>query len=266
MGIATTGKTVSVAGHFGEWLQGCVGPGGPVALITLPCPVLTVQAGGSPGAAAPFPDAALRGFLRALGLPDRPLPALSRSMPLGGGAGASTATLVALARAMGWDGPPERLASACLAAEGASDPLMHRDPATLLWASREGRALRRFDPPPRCAVLGGFWGAPERTDPADAAFPDIADLLARWARACEDGDLPAAGALACESAGRCKALRGPDDPLAELCRALGALGVVRAHTGSARGLVFAPGAVPRGGAAALREAGLQGVLQFETGP
>ena len=28
-----------VAGHFGEWLQGRLGPDGPVALVTLPCPV-----------------------------------------------------------------------------------------------------------------------------------------------------------------------------------------------------------------------------------
>ena len=32
-----------VAGHFGEWLQGRIGPDGPVALVTLACPALGVE-------------------------------------------------------------------------------------------------------------------------------------------------------------------------------------------------------------------------------
>ena len=265
---ARTGGTrrggLGVAGHFGEWLQGRVGPGGPVALVTLPCPALRVRVA-VPGDALPFDAAALRGFLAGLGLKDSPLPALCRDMPLGGGAGASTATLVALARAMGFAGPPERLAAACLAVEGATDPLMFPASDTLLWASRDGGVLERFAPPPACAILGGFWGAPQRTDPDDADFPDIGDLLPLWRAATEAGDLPRIAALSTESAARCDALRGPGDPMAELARDLGAMGMVRAHTGSARGLVFAPGAVPRNGLAALTEAGLSGVLQFDAG-
>jgi len=33
-------RSVRISGHFGELLQGRLGPQGPVALITLPCPVL----------------------------------------------------------------------------------------------------------------------------------------------------------------------------------------------------------------------------------
>ena len=44
-----------------------------------------------------------------------------------------------------------------------------------------------------------------------------------------------------------------------------ALGWLRAHTGSARGLVFAPGGVPPSGAAALAEAGFSQVLRFDGG-
>ena len=46
---------------------------------------------------------------------------------------------------------------------------------------------------------------------------------------------------------------------------LGALGLVAAHTGSARGLIFAPGKVPVQARAALAEAGFTGVLQFDGG-
>ena len=36
--------SVRVAGHFGELLQGRLGPSGPVALVSLPCPALWVEA------------------------------------------------------------------------------------------------------------------------------------------------------------------------------------------------------------------------------
>ncbi|BAJ82867.1 BluE protein (plasmid) [Acidiphilium multivorum AIU301] len=31
------GIEIAVLGHFGEFLQGRIGPGGPVALVTVPC-------------------------------------------------------------------------------------------------------------------------------------------------------------------------------------------------------------------------------------
>ncbi len=252
--------TLRVAGHFGEWLQGRLGPGGPLVLVTVPCAALAVDAG--PGG-TPFLPAAVRArFAAALG---RPLPrvALRAAMPPGGGAGASTAALLALARAAGGPDRPEALARACLAAEGAVDPLMFPDADRLLWAPRAARVLRRLPPAPAVEVVGGFWGPPEATAPADLRFPDVADLVAAWAEAA---DAPARAALATESARRTDALRGPaGDPMPGLAADLGALGRIRAHTGSARGLVFAPGTVPDGAAAALAAAGLQGVLRFRTG-
>jgi uncharacterized protein involved in propanediol utilization len=261
-----TPHAVRVCGHFGEWLQGRMGSNGPVALITLRCPALAVrtisQGGEAPGTL--FGRDTLRRFAAMLAIVPE-WPEIVHDMPPGGGAGASTATLVALARAGGFAGDADTLARACLAAEGATDPLMHAAPDRLLWASREARVLRRLPPPPACEVVGGFWGPPERTDPAETGFPEIDDLVEAWARAVEVKDRARAARIAQESSERRAAGRAGPDPTGALARDLGALGHVRAHTGSARGLVFAPGAVPRGAEDALREAGLTGVLRFRTG-
>ncbi len=251
-----------VAGHFGEWLQGRLGVDGPVVLVTLHCPALRVTAGPGP---ALFPGDAVARFCAALGTDTAHWPDLACDMPPGGGAGASTAWLVAGARAVAPQATEEDFARACLAVEGACDPLMFPDPDRLLWASREGRIADRLPAPPRCEVVGGFWGAPTRTDPADHAFPEVGDLVTDWKQAVTAGDLARAARVATASAARCDALRGPGDPMAGLARDLKALGVVRAHTGSARGLIFAPGTVPANAEAALREAGLTQVLRFTTG-
>lgn len=254
-------KHVTVSGHFGEWIQGRYGPSGPVALITLACSPLRVTAPSEH--ALPFTADQLARFARDLGLDA--LPGATRNFALGIGAGGSTATLVAAARAAGYDGTPERLARACIAIEGATDPLMFDTPDQHLWASRSGEVLRKMPAPPRAAILGGLWGAPLFTDAQDDAFDDVSELADDWADATEARDLPRAAAIASDSARRCTARRGPCDPMADLARDLGALGMVRAHTGSARGLIFAPGAIPSHGVAALREAGLETVFSFETG-
>ncbi len=254
---------VTVFGHFGEWLQGRMGEDGPVALVTLPCPVLRVHAPAEARSEPPlFDPADLRRFAQLLGIaPD--FPNASRNFAPGLGAGASTATLVALARAAGFRGDAGPLAAACLAIEGATDPLMHPQPDRLLWASREARVLRHLPPPPPCEILGGFWGTPQRTDPSDSGFDDISDLVAQW----EDPtcDLTRRAALASDSARRCSARRGPACPTPDLAREFGALGWLRAHTGSARGLIFAPGTVPARAADTLAEAGLTGSLRFGAG-
>jgi uncharacterized protein involved in propanediol utilization len=256
---------VLVAGHFGEWLQGRLGPDGPVALVTLPCPALTVRAAKAAAKVGPgiFGAGQLRAFLDRLGLPGDPQPAIHCAMPPGAGSGASTAALVAIARWAGFDGAPDVLARACLAIEGATDPLMWQAPDRLLWASREARILRWMTAPPRCEILGGYWGPPMRTDPADTVFADISDLVETWADAVAKGDLVRAARVATLSSARCQ--RGTADPMADLARDLGALGHLRAHTGSARGLVFAPGSLPPHGRTALAEAGLTGVLSFQAG-
>lgn len=255
-------RAVRVPGHFGEWMQGRLGREGPVALVTLCCPALGVRGPGGPVRLADlFPETQLAKFAEALGLAGD-WPGLACDMPLGAGAGASTACLVAAARAGGFDGTAGRLARACLAVEGATDPLMYPAPDRLLWASREARIMADLPTVPRAEILGGYWGAPQRTDPADEDFPDIADLVAAWRAG---GDLALLSDLASEAARRADALRGPGDPMADLARDLGALGHTRAYTGAARALVFASGTVPERAEAALREAGLTGILRFVTG-
>lgn len=264
-----SGKVV-VQGHFGEILQGRFGPRGTVALVTLPCDTLRCTLWRAPGPLRLFqPDgrvltpAELRRLLALLGLPPSGRHVLHLDMPVAAGAGASTAVRVAIARAAGVTGP-ERIAQACLASEGASDPLMFAGAGRLLWASRHGRVLARMPALPRFEVLGGFLGAGQRTDPADDRFPDITDLVAEWQAG--PPDLAALGRLASASAARCLALRGPAaDPTAALARQFGAAGWLIAHTGSARGLIFAPGQVPGAAVAALRQGGFSRITRFTGG-
>lgn len=266
---------IRVAGHFGELLQGRLGGSGPVVLVTLPCPALGVTARQSPCAQFSLHNAGqrllsparARGFLASLGLPVRNRHILRAQMPAGGGAGASTAALVALALQAGWQGAPEGLARVCLAAEGASDPLMFADPSQRLWASRAAQTLARLPPLPRFEVIGGFFGPCQRTDARDSRFADIADLIPDWTAAAAQGDLPRLAALASLSANRNGGLRGGAQiaALASLAADLGALGHVIAHTGAARGLIFARGQIPAHARAALIGAGARQVVQFPAG-
>ncbi|WP_420556892.1 hypothetical protein [Roseovarius sp.] len=98
--------------------------------------------------------------------------------------------------------------------------------------------------------------------PSEEALPFTDDR----AVAPEAGDLRRDAALALGSAPRCKARRGPCDPMADLARDLGTVGIVPAHTGSARGRSrYAPRNNPPYGPSALQEAGLKTILSFETG-
>ncbi|MCH2094960.1 MAG: propanediol utilization protein [Rhodobacteraceae bacterium] len=260
-----SGSPCAVPGHFGEWLQGRFGPDGPLALITIPCPLLQarVVARGA-GDKLAFSSEQLDAFCAGLGLATTDVPALARDMPLGAGAGASTATLVALARSLGFSGPAQTLAHACLQIEGATDPLMFDHPDRLLWASRRALVLRHMPPPPACEIIGGYWGPASPTLPEDEDFPDISDLIQAWPAAARSGQPAQTADLATSSANRTTAHRGPGDAMPDLARDLGALGHIRAHTGSARGLIFPPDAIPSAARAALREAGLHGVFQFRT--
>lgn len=258
-------QPIRVAGHFGEFFQGRIGPEGPVVLVTVPCATLGVEAEVEAGAFAvegPVDGDVARGFLEALGdLPHLRI-TLSAGAPAGAGAGMSTASLLALAQAAGLAVDT----TALVKAEGAVDPLMLEAPGEVLWASREARVVRRFAPLPEFTVVGGFFGAPERTQAADVRFPDVTDIVDFWESAAERGDRAALAGIATEAARRTTALRGPEgDPTEELAREWGALGIVRAHTGSARGLLFAPERVPGGVEAALTEAGFGQVLTFNTG-
>ncbi|MFN3606204.1 MAG: propanediol utilization protein [Cypionkella sp.] len=267
-----TATAAQVAGHFGELMQGRIGADGPLALISLPCAALRLSATARParglsvhtasGGQIISPQRAAR-FLASLGLSLPARVTLRAQMPVGAGAGASTAALVALAQLAGWQGSPDNLARACLRAEGASDPLMLPNAERLLWASREGRVLARLPALPAFDILGGFWGPPSPTQAADLHFPDISSLLPAWIDAARSQNLDEIARLATTSAIATLQLRGPaNDPSAALATALGAKGFFIAHTGSARGLIFARGGVPAGGRAMLRAAGLHGTLVF----
>lgn len=259
-------STGRVHGHFGELVQGRLGPNGAIALISLPCPAFWVEPARDAGTVALLDPGCAARLCAALGLalPDvSDMPALAATMPPGGGAGSSTAALVALARHLGADHPPEDLARACAAAEGASDPLMFDHAERLLFAPREGRIIARLHALPRFEVLGGFLGPGSRTRAEDVDFPDVSDLVEAWRTG---PDLAGLAALASESARRCLARRGPaDDPTESLASDLGALGFVIAHTGSARGLIFAPGTVPAGAEDRLRAEGFLQVVCFGAG-
>ncbi|KEO54843.1 hypothetical protein [Thioclava pacifica] len=259
---------ISVPGHFGEWIQGRIGAQGPVALITLPVADHVrlwhvPQRRGLRLHGVGLRPVEVRRFLRSLGLDLRGVVRMRAQTPLGLGTGVSTARLVGLARLAGWQGSPEALAAACIESEGAADPLAFPAPERMLWASRIGRPLEHFPPLPRYEILGGFWGGPSFTDPQDTNFADISDLVAQWSLAC---GLEEFAALATQSALRCTDRRGPKtDPTPQLVRDLGALGWLRAHTGAARGLIFAPGTVPDDAAGLLRAADLRQLRQFRGG-
>lgn len=263
-----------VPGHFGEFLQGRLGRDGPVALVTLPCPVLAVQARWFPGPGfglwqGPRPVLSrdiVRRLFAALGMgPPRGRLRLRAEMPPGGGAGASTAALLAVMRSVaGGHLPADVEAALCLSLEGATDPLMLARPERVLWGPRIGSVLATMPELPAFDVVGGFAGPGRRTDPSDTRFADISDLFAAWHR---DSLRAALAWLATESARRNHALRGGPDPapLIEAGRRLGALGVAVAHTGTAQALLFAPGMVPGAAVDRLRNLGLSGVIRFRTG-
>lgn len=261
-----------VTGHFGEWLQGLLGPDGPVVLVTLPCETLgasisLVRAEGRrPDLPSLLSLPVVDAFLHALDVdpPEADIEVIADTRP-GAGTGMSTAMLLALARAMGIEASPEALANACLEAEGAVDPLMMDRPETLLWASREAQSVRSMPQPPAFEVVGGFLGPPIQTVPDDSRFADISDLVPNWIAAGEAGARVELARIATDSAERTTALRGPaEDRTESLAQDLDALGWCRAHTGSARGILFEPGHVPAGAEDRLRAEGYADVLRFAT--
>ncbi|TQS73990.1 propanediol utilization protein [Rhodobacteraceae bacterium] len=263
----------NVAGHFGEFLQGRIGPQGPVALITVPCPALSVDMWHRSGRSIQLYDPArvlprhigLR-VQQATGLIVRGRIVVRTRMPVGGGAGASTAALTALLRLTRPDLLPHRLAHLVWQIEGASDPLAFAAPSEGLWASRQGRFVHPLPPVARFCIVGGFWGAPQTTNPNDDIFPDISDLIAPWTRAAATGNLAKLADIASTSARRTTLLRGPTcDPTEALAKQVGALGHLRAHTGSARGMIFAPDAPVQGAIETLRAAGYARVFSFRGG-
>lgn len=260
---------IRVEGHFGELLQGRLGRLGPVVLVTLPCPSLSITARHIPGAGLTIhghgqrllTPARAHALLSRLGCPLTGRILLHSQMPAGGGAGASTAALIAVAKLAGATDTNE-IARACIAVEGASDPLMFEEPSRRLWASRLGKTVSILPRTPKFEVVGGFLGAPVRTRAEDEMFPDISDLIEQW----PGKDLSEMAALTTASARRTLAFRGIEQDLTEgLAHRLGAVGWMIAHTGSARGLIFERGHTPRAARAALRDAGLRNIVAFGAG-
>ncbi|WP_406870359.1 propanediol utilization protein [Thioclava sp. 'Guangxiensis'] len=272
----TPSTRLRVAGHFGEFLQGRIGSTGPVALVSVPCPVLgvtlDVRAAPTGHVHDPqrlLPAGALAQIQRMLRRPLRGAVRLGASMVAGAGCGASTAALTALIRHMAPALPASQIMRLCWKIEGASDPLAHAYPDCHLWASRQGESLGVLPAPPPMRLIGGLWGAPEPTRPQDQHFADISDLLPSWRAACLRGDLAQVAALAAQSAARTTALRGPAaDPTSGLACEVGALGYLRAHTGSARALVL-PLSASRQQCDAIRDrlraAGYGRVVEFTLG-
>ncbi|WP_052245409.1 hypothetical protein [Halocynthiibacter namhaensis] len=267
-----------VSGHFGELLQGRMGGSGRVALISLPCSALKLKMTHRESAdfSVQFHDPiGTRGdgmsyhvaeLLRNLGQSVCGQYSFTSDMPAGGGAGVSTTILVAICRQAGLSDPHE-IARHCHQIEGATDPLMFDHAERFLWASRQVEKLEELPALPAFTVIGGFGPDLRRTDPQVSDFPDITDLLARWRQAALAQDLPALGVLTSLSAQRVLTQQGlwDDDRIRQVARDLGALGIVVAHTGAARGLIFAPGTVPAKAQNAFEDAGFSSVVQFNAG-
>ena len=267
-------RMARASGHFGEWLQGKLGPKGPIVLISVPCNKFWVQVSWASTSTFqytdPLPALSLeraKTVLKAFGISmDGSIQARS-NIEAGAGLGASTASLLALAKAVSnQDLGAADLARTLVSIEGASDPLMYPDFDRLLWASREAKIIDHFPAPPQFEVLGGCWGRPSATDPKDQNFPEIGDLIEDWHEAAGRNDAERIASLATESFRRTSELRTSAlDPSEDLARSLGALGIIRAHTGSARGFLFKPGTAPSSGLHQLQEAGYSSTVQFLTG-
>lgn len=268
--------TARVPGHFGELVQGRLGPCGPVALVTLPCPVLVSEARFSPAwgplevaTADSAKIAAAAGRVLRLVAPEGwgGRLEIGRASKPGSGAGSSTAevlaTIRAVAGAFGRGFGPDEEAALCLAAEGAVDPLMHA--GTVLFASREARVVRRLGDLPAARVVGGFAGPGAATNPADDGFPDMAPVFAGLAEAIAAGDA-AAMADAARVSAEANQARNPNPAWQAVLRAgreVGALGPIVAHTGSAIGLILSPDTPPGPARQALAAIGLGGIIVFD---
>lgn len=265
-------RRARVHGHFGEWLQGRLGPNGPIVLVTMTCDVLYTEATFAPAATLRICHSGQAGvtqdrLIRLLSEGGRPASGdfhVTGNIPPGVGAGSSTAGLVSLARAAGMD--ENDVAAACLRVEKATDPLMLQDPDRVLWSSRSAKVCEHFKGPPKCEVVGGYLGDPIRTNADDTKFADISDLIGPWQDATDASDLAEIAGLASEAADRTTRLRGPvGDPSAAVAKRLSALGYARAHTGSARAFIFPVGGVPSGAESILGAARFVGAFRFMTG-
>lgn len=265
---------VEISGHLGELFQARLGPSGPVALLTLPCPalvsrILYAPARGRLTTTEPISAkarAAARIALAAIGAEgwggelsiDRPA---APGLGLGSSTAETLGAVRAVARAFGRRLSPEREAALCLAAEGAIDPLMWEGPA--LFASREGRVIERLPSLPPMRVVGGVAGQPSPTDPGDCEFPDLSPIFAEVAAAARAGDAVRLARAANRSA-EANQSRNPNPlwaPVRALAHRHGALGIAVSHTGPAIALLLPPDSRANLGPA-LAALGLEPILDY----
>ena len=268
----------TVAGHFGELLQGRLGPSGPLALITLPTrglqpspPATTPPAPSASTPPARRPSPATRPPASTAASPARRFAAPSRSTPPCPPAAAPAPPPPPCSPPP----PPSPAAARTRRKPSPASATPSKAPPTRSCTPRPAPSSGPPAPPARSAafpplpafhVAGGFLGPGRRTDPGDLAFADIADLAAAWPAAAARRDLAALAALATESARRnARHRHGPDlAPLLAAAERHGALGIVAAHTGSALGLLFAA-PPPDAALADLRALGLARVARFRAG-
>ncbi|BBG00541.1 MULTISPECIES: GHMP family kinase ATP-binding protein [Pseudonocardia] len=284
--------------HHGELLQGFFrGPGGRPrpGLVTLPSPVAGVHARFRPDPEPVGVTVHPRGrtkaahaaqlALRAIAPPGGPAGGrlrLAGPVPTGLGMGSSTADVVAAVRAVadacGIVPDPRTVARIAVAAEGASDPLMFDDPATRLFAQRDGVVVEVLGPAlPPLLVLGCLLdgGRPVDTPAAEPAIPPdgVVDAYEELRDRLRAGLLRADPAEVAAVATRSARLHRTDDQLDRLLGAAevpGVLGVQIAHSGSVAGLIVDPagpdpGRVVERATRALRAAGLPSTGPFTVG-
>lgn len=266
----------SVMAHWGEIIQGPVLQDGhaQIGLVTLPDPTYWVTAsavrapqGTAVSCCQPRKEKALRAAQIVI---DKWAPSgavrldLRSSIPEGVGAGSSTADCIATVSAVrAIFGAPRSgethaldVAAEAFAAEGPCDPLNLLDgESTLLWGSRSGTLLRRYEAPLPAFRAIGFATEPGRTvstvelaerqtrTPATAAEIDafaaiLRDFECALAARSRTGVAHAATASGWLNQSRCTIDRWED--LTRLAEGVGALGLSCAHSGTAVALLFDP--------------------------
>ncbi len=231
---------IRINGHFGEFIQGILNDG-TLGLISLPCNkyYVTLQKGMT-GETNHVTD--LNQIFGDIG--ERRIHSLevNTNMVAGGGSGYSTALRMAIIKhtfgALSQDETLDKL----LMCEKAIDPLFFPNFEHVLWCSRIAKIASDTPPLPLMEICGGFYGQPEFTSPEDMNFALIGDLVEQWKSATKIEEF---AEISTESAKRTLHLRGSkNDLIFDLANEFNALGVVIAHTGSLRGLIFRPDETP----------------------
>jgi uncharacterized protein involved in propanediol utilization len=259
-----------VYGHHGEILQGVFySSDGQVehGLVTLPCPLFHTRARFRPMRGAPLrvepgdrarARSAARLTIEALGYAGwGGSIEIESNVPLAWGCGSSTTDVLAVIRAVAdaFDAPlePQWLARLAVAAETASDSLMYSPERCVLFAQRVGiRLLDLGGPLPHVKVLGfntepGMGGVQTLAlSPCRYSWWEIEayrPLLGLLRRAVEQDDPRLLGRVASASAEIMQRHR-PKRRMPELLcigKAVGALGLQVAHSGTVAGFLFDPG-------------------------